>query len=94
MRYQFSAGLSIFTLLASGADLVVKYCTVVQVTTSPSTLTDVRHMSNIRSTPKISAIPAAGIPTPSSTMLKMIIPAPGVAGEPIDAATDIVTMNT
>ena len=59
---------------------------------SPVTLVAVRHMSRMRSTPKISAMPAGGTPIASSTMTSITMPALGTAAVPMDASSAVKTM--
>jgi len=59
---------------------------------SPVTLAEVLLMSRIRSTPRMRAIPDAGIPTDSRIVARITIPTPGAEGAPIEAPTVIATM--
>ena len=59
---------------------------------SPVTLTVVRTMSNILSTPRIMAIPSLGTPTDSKIITNITIPAPGTAAVPTEARTVVRTI--
>ena len=65
---------------------------MVETVASPVIFTTVLHISNGRSTAKISANPASGIPACAKTITKTMIPALGTAAAPIDAnvAVDII----
>ncbi|SVC67500.1 uncharacterized protein METZ01_LOCUS320354, partial [marine metagenome] len=62
---------------------------VTAIVASPVTLTTVRNISRIRSTPSINAIPVLGTPIASKMITSMIIPAPGTAAVPIEARTAV-----
>src|SRR5690606_6088596 len=66
--------------------------TIVATVASPVMLVTVRHMSRMRSTPRMSAIPALGTPTASRMMTSMMMPAPGTAAVPMEASTAVSTM--
>ncbi len=59
----------------------------------PQTLIAVRHMSRMRSTPMMSAMPAGGVPTGLSTIARMTMPTPGAAGVLIEAPTAVTTIS-
>ena len=62
---------------------------------SPVTFTDVRIMSRILSTPRISAMPActcSPIPTEFSTMISVMMPAEGTPAAPTEASVAVSTM--
>lgn len=61
---------------------------------SPVTLTAVRAMSRIRSTPMIKAMPSAGTPTWVKIVDRMTMPTPGVLGEPMEAPTVVRIIGT
>ena len=54
---------------------------------SPVTLMVVRHISSIRSTPRMRAIPVGGTPMPVRMVASTTMPTPGIAGVPIEAPT-------
>ena len=66
--------------------------TIVDTVASPVIFTTVLHISRGRSTAKIKANPASGIPAWARTITRTIIPALGTAAAPIDAnvAVDII----
>src|SRR5690606_30198777 len=59
---------------------------------SPVTLTTVLNISRILSGAMIRAIPAAGTPIDSKTMINMIKPAPGTPAEPMEANVAVRSM--
>ena len=62
----------------------MRFITVAAVM-SPVTLMVVRHISKIRSTPMMRAMPSAGMPRLLRIVASTTRPTPGVAGVPIDA---------
>ena len=51
-------------------------------------------MSKILSTESNNKIPTGGIPTVTSIVAKTIVPAPGTAGVPIDAKSDVMIITS
>ena len=66
--------------------------TTVATVASPVTLTTVRSMSKILSTPNIRARPSAGTLIAPNTITNITIPAPGTAAAPIDANVAVKTI--
>src|SRR5690606_7298624 len=58
---------------------------------SPATFTLVRHIPSRWSTPRMIAIPSTGMPALANTVERMMMPAPGADGVPIEAATVVTT---
>ena len=61
---------------------------------SPVTLTIVLIISKILSTESSNKIPTGGIPTVMSIVVKTIVPAPGTAGVPIDAKSEVMIITS
>src|SRR5690606_40337810 len=80
-----------FLINPSGSSPSVE-ATTAHTVASPVTLTTVLNISRILSGAMIRAIPAAGTPIDSKTMINMIKPAPGTPAEPMEANVAVSTM--
>src|SRR6267143_6507482 len=77
-------------LITRGSHSLSVRATYTAAVRSPHTLTVVRHMSRIRSTPRMTAMPSGGTPTVASTTIKSGNDPPGTPAAP----TAVMTLST
>src|SRR5690606_38292419 len=80
-----------FLIRPSGSSPSVE-ATTAHTVASPVTFTTVLNISRILSGAMIKAIPVAGTPIDSNTIINMIRPAPGTPADPIDAKVAVNTI--
>src|ERR1043166_5336264 len=91
MLRPYAAGASATSALTSlGSHSLSVRATYTAAVRSPHTLIVVRHMSRIRSTPRMMAIPSAGTPTVASTTIRSGSEPPGTPAAP----TAVMTLKT
>src|SRR5439155_2955209 len=83
----FFSHLLVYPLRGRGSHSPSARATYTAAVKSPHTLIVVRHMSRIRSTPRMIAIPSAGTPTVASTTMRSGSEPPGTPAAPTAVIT-------